>query len=166
MVSGGFQSDAVPMLARIVIGILVTVAALFLAATAWVVAMDRQMDSGRLVERLDRTPVPDEFVLVDELSRDGTWLIKPRSPEAQRTYLIPGTVESTCARIDDFYGERDIQAIPTARSDDPNDWCGRSLQVERRTVRVRVEPIRSWTTIPPDLAGSGDLVEVSYFASR
>lgn len=154
------------MLARIVIGIVVGIVALFLAAVAWEAAMERRMDSGPLVERLDQTPIPDEFILVDEWARDGTWFIKSRSPEARRSYLAPGTVDLVCGSIDMFYAERGIEIRHTARTDNPADWCGRTVHIELGHISLWVEPIRSWTQIPPELEGIRDLVEVTYFASR
>lgn len=138
-------------------GLLLAVGALF------VTAKDRQMDSAPLVERLRVTAVPTELMLVDEWNFDGDWLFKPRQPEAVRKYVASGEIEDWCNLIDDFYTSRSIQISPTQRSDDPTDWCGRSLRVPGR-ISIWVEPAPSWVVLPEGVEQPA--VQITYYALR
>lgn len=119
------------------------------------------MDSGRMAERLAGVSVPPEFVLVDEWNVDGNWLLKPRKPEAARKYVARGSVEEWCDEIDLFYsGEFSVRA--TQRSDDPPDWCGRSLQGNGR-FSIWVEPVKPWVDVPTELEGV-PVVQLTFWA--
>lgn len=139
----------------------------FLAGAAWIYAsyMDSQMDSGVLEERLAGLPVPD-LVLVDEWHLDGSWMFKPREPEAVRLYIAAGNVDEKCKTLDDFYESRGISISPTSMSGDPTDWCGRSVTTSTGRISIWVESLKSWTARPAEFADEPDLVQIQYSAHR
>jgi hypothetical protein len=118
------------------------------------------MDSTRLVERLDDTPLPDVgLVLVDSWSRDGDWLFKPRPPEAVRIYIASLAPADACAEIEVFYRFFDRDVRPSTTSDD-DITCIWNIT----GVRIWVEPTRPWTDIPPELARSPGVSVVRFSA--
>lgn len=154
------------MLKKILIGIGLFIALGVGALALFVSYMDQRMDPTPLVERLAATPIPADSLLVDEYSLTGSWLIKPRTAEASRNYVALGPVGDACARLDRFYMGEGFSPNTLYRSDDPDDWCGRSIDVDGGRVRFYVEPINSWTEPPEALAGRRDLVEIRYSAYR
>lgn len=140
--------------------------AIAIVAGGWAFSayMDRQMDSSRLVERLANTPVPAELVLIDEWNHDGDWLFKPRQPSAVRKYAMAGNVDEVCRMLDDFYDSRSLAISPTSRSDNPDDWCGRSLTTNGGRLSIWVEPLASWTEPPAEVASQPELTQVSFYA--
>ncbi len=155
------------MVLKVIIGIAVFVALAIGALSLYVEYMDRQMDPAPLVARLETTPVPaDGMVLVDEYSIQGSWLIKPRSPEANREFVAAGPVDEACGRIDDYYHALGMEVSTLSRSNNPSDWCGFSITGDDGPLHVTVEPINSWTEVPELLTGREDLVEIHYSAYR
>jgi hypothetical protein len=154
------------VLKKVLIGLALFVVAVIGAIALFVFYQDRKTDPTPLVERLAATPIPADLVLIEEYSIQGSWLIKPRSAEASRKYVAGGPVSEVCARLDRFYAAEGLAFNTLFRSDDPADWCGRSIDVEGGDVQVDVEPINSWTEPPEALVGRPDLVEVRYSAYR
>lgn len=154
------------MLKKILIGVVGFIAVALIGGKLYIDYMDRQMDPAPLVERLAATPVPGEFVLVDEWHYNGSWLIKPRDPEASRLYLTAGTVAEVCDRLDEFYRQEGLSVRDTLRSDTPPDWCGRSLRVGRGSVSVWVQPADNWRELPAEFGDEESVVQLDYRASR
>ncbi len=154
------------MLKKVLIGIVAFIALVALGGKLYIDYMDRQMDPQPLVERLAATPIPSEFVLVDEWHHRGSWLFKPREPEASRLYLASGTVDEVCRRLDEFYRQEGLEARDTLRSDSPPDWCGRSLRVGRGSVSIWVKPAESWWEAPAELSDQEPLTQLDFRAHR
>ena len=127
---------------------------------AFAFVQDRRMDSTRLVEQLDATPVPDMLVLTDSWNRDGDWLLKPRQPEAVRIYLAPMTPESACVEVERFY---ETAGLDLRRSSSSNDDITCIWRVGG-DVSIWIEPLPSWTQIPPSLADAPNLARVRFSA--
>ena len=153
------------VLKRIALSVGVVVGILTLGGWAYASYMDRQMDATPLTERLDATPVPPEFIFVDEWSHDGSWLIKPREPTAAKQYVTRGSVQEACSTIDGFYRELGSEVSGVSRSDDPDDWCGRRIRSNGGTVDVSVKPARSWIELPEAPPGT-EFAEVLFQAHR
>ncbi|MDF1594682.1 MAG: hypothetical protein P1T08_01105 [Acidimicrobiia bacterium] len=160
-------ADHGTMIKKVILWVTGTAALLALLTWNYTYQMDRRMDSTVLAEVLERTPIPTEdLVLVDQWNIDGSWLLEKREPEAVRKYVAVGAVDEVCSLLDGFYGEREIQIRPTSRSDNPVDWCGRSIRLEDTEISVWVEPVKSWTKIPEHLIDEPELVVVDFSAYR
>lgn len=147
----------------LVIGLVVGIVTL--GAWAYASHMDRQMDATPLMARLEATPVPAELILIDEWAYHGDWLFKPREPVAARQYVTRGTVQDTCSTIEAFYLVLGREVSGVTRSDDPDDWCGRRIRSDGKTVDVSVEPARSWIELPDAPPGT-EFAEVLFQAHR
>ena len=163
----GSIDQAEGMLKKIAVGVLIAIGVLIIGVWALTAKLDRDMNSEPLAERLDDLLIPeDHLVLVESWARDGVWGIQNRAPEAGRVYVALGTVAEGCRVLDEFYEEIGITIRQTSRSDDPSDWCGRSVQAPGGWVSVWVEPVRSWTAIPEQLQGNPNLTTIEYRAHR
>ncbi len=155
------------MLKKIVIGLFLFVALVIGGGKLYIEYMDRQMDATPLVTRLAATPIPaDGLVLVSEWNHDGSWLIKPREPEASRVYLTAMPVDRVCEHLDVFYAEAGVRSRPIQRSDDPRPWCGRRLETALGDITVSVESADGWRELPAELTGEETVAQVLYSAHR
>ena len=155
------------MFKKIAIGLVAFVVLALVGGKLYIEYMDRQMDATPLVERLAATPIPaDVLLLVSEWNHDGSWLIKPREPEASRVYLTAMSVDQICDHLDVFYTEAGVRSRPIQRSDDPGPWCGRSLETELGDVTVSVESADGWRELPAELTGEETVAQVHYTAHR
>ncbi len=155
------------MFKKIAVGILIGIGVLIIGAWALNAQLNRNTNSEPLAERLATLPKPDDdLVLIETWARDGIWGIQNRDPEAGERYMAVGTVADGCLMLDEFYERLNISIRQTSRSDDPSDWCGRSIHVAGGRVSVWVEKPGSWIPIPNQLEGISDLVTIEYRAHR
>ena len=155
------------MFKKVAVGILIVVGVLIMGAWALNAQLNRNTDSEPLAERLATLPKPDEdLVLIDTWARDGFWGIQNRDPEAGQRYMAVGTVDDGCRMLDQFYQSINMTIRPISRSDNPSDWCGRSIHLAGGRVSVWVEQPASWTPIPEEFEGVSDLVTIEYRAHR
>lgn len=167
MALGDTVEQAVRMVKKIAVGILIALGVLIVGAWALNAQLTRAMNSEPLAERLDSLPKPeDRLALIESWARDGFWGIQNREPEAGRLYVMIGTVADGCRLLDEFYEELGMTIRQTSRSDDPSDWCGRSIDVAGGSISAWVEPVRSWTPIPEQLQGNPNLTTIEYRAHR
>jgi hypothetical protein len=153
------------MFKKIAIGCLVTIALAWGGGALYFYQVERKMDSTGLVQLLDAMPAPKSgMVLIDEWNLDGERFLKPRDPEAVRKYVAVGTVDDTCALMDEFYGSREIEIATTSMTGHPEDWCGRTVRLAGGDVNIWVEEINSWTETPNVFSDEVQLVEVRFAA--